>query len=80
MFLLAENEWPHPIEAHCEAVATLIDQGNLQAFLVLRDPVEVRTGGSSGLSYLVERSTITCKLAPVGEIYEVEAVLGTPDH
>ena len=56
MYLLNEDEWPHPVEARCEGVVTLIDDGHLQAFLVLRDPVEVETGGSSGLSYLVERA------------------------
>jgi hypothetical protein len=77
MYLLNEDEWPHPVEGHCDSVVTLIDQGHLQAFLVLRDPAEVKTGGSSGLAYLVERATINCKLAPVAEIYEVEAVPGT---
>jgi hypothetical protein len=78
MHTLAEDEWPHAVEGNCEGVATLIDDGYLQAFLVLRDPVEAKTGGSSGLAYLVERATINCKLAPVAEIYEVEAVLGSP--
>ena len=77
MYLLNEDEWPHPVEAHCEGVVTLIDEGRLQAFLLLRDPAEVRTGGSSGLSYLVERGAINCKLAPLGEISEIEAVGAT---
>jgi hypothetical protein len=77
MYALAEDEWPHPVEGQCEAVATLIDQGHLQAFLVLRDPAEVRSGGSSGFAYLVERATITCKLAPVAEMYEIETIAET---
>jgi hypothetical protein len=74
MYLLNEDEWPHPVEGHCEGIATMIDDGHLQAFLLLLDPVEVRTGGSSGLSYLVERGAINCTLAPLAELCEIETV------
>jgi hypothetical protein len=74
MYLLADDEWPHPVEARCEGVLTLIEDGRLQAFLVLRDPVEVQTGGSSGLSYLIERGVVTGRLAPVAALFEVETV------
>jgi hypothetical protein len=72
MFLLNEDEWPHPVEAFCEGIVTLMDDGKLQAFFLLRDPKEIKTGGSSGLSYLVERQGIHCGLAPVADLYEVE--------
>jgi hypothetical protein len=36
--------------------------------------VEVKTGGSSGLSYLVERSAVNRKLAPVADLCEIETV------
>jgi hypothetical protein len=75
MHLLAEDEWAHPIEGHCEGIVTMMDHGHLQAFLVLLDPVAVKTGGSSGLSYLVERGAINCKLAPVADLFEIEAVV-----
>jgi hypothetical protein len=78
MFMLNEDEWPHPVEADCEGVVTLVEEGFLQPFLLLRDPVEIKTGGCSGLSYLVERAEITCKLAPVAEIYEIETVPRSP--
>ena len=74
MYLLGEDEWPHPVEAQCDGVVTLIDQGHLQAFLLLLDPVEVKTGGCSGLSYLVERSAVNRKLAPLADLCEIETV------
>ena len=74
MYLLNEDEWPHPVEAHCDGVVTLIDEGHLQAFLLLLDPVEVKTGGSSGLSYLVERAAVNRKLAPVADLCEIETM------
>ena len=72
MYLLNDDEWPHPVEALCEGVVTLMDDGKLQAFLLLKDPKEMKTGGCSGLSYLVERPEIRCGLAPIGDLYEVE--------
>jgi hypothetical protein len=78
MWLLNEDEWPHPVETHCEGVVTLIDEGRLQAFLLVQNPVELKAGGSSGLSYLVERGAINCKLAPVGEISEIEEIRTSP--
>ena len=76
MYLLAGDDWPHPVEAHCEGIATLIHLGHLQAFLVVRDLVEVETGGSSGLAYLVNRAMVTFKLAPVADMYEIDVVPG----
>lgn len=74
MYLLDDDDWPRPVEARCEGIITLIDDGHLQPFLLLADPAEVNTGGSSGLGYLVEHRAINCTLAPVAEVYEVEAV------
>ena len=73
MWLLAEDEWPHPIEARCEGIVTLMDDGHLQAFLLLSDVVEIKTGGCSGLSYLVERG-VNHKLAPAADLYEIESI------
>ena len=72
MFLCCEDEWPHPVVAHCEGIVSLIDDGNLQPFLLMRDPVERKTGGSSGLSRLITRSAINCTLAPVADLYQIE--------
>jgi hypothetical protein len=72
MFLLAEDEWPHPVEATCDGVITLMEDGFLQAYLLVRDPVEIKTGGCSGLSYLVERGAINCNLASLAELSEIE--------
>jgi hypothetical protein len=74
MYALAEDEWPHPVEAQCDGAVTLIDEGHLQAFLLLLDPVEVKTGGCSGLSHLVERSAVNRQLAPVADLFEIETV------
>jgi hypothetical protein len=74
MWLLAEDEWPHPIEACCDGVITLIDGGHLQAFLVLRNVGEMKTGGCSRLSYLVQRSAVSGSLAPVADLYEIAAI------
>lgn len=75
MWLCAEDEWPHPVIAHCEGIVTLIDEGFLQAFLLLRDPVERKTGGSSGLAHLITRSAINCTLAPVADLHQIETAL-----
>ena len=74
MWLLAEDEWPHPIEACCDGVVTLLDGGHLQAFLLLRDVMEVRMGGCSGLSYLTERSLVSGHLAAVADLYEIASI------
>ena len=69
MYLLDDDNWPRPVEARCEGIITLIDDGHLQAFLLLADPAEVKTGGSSGLGYVVEHRAINCTLAPAAEVY-----------
>lgn len=74
MFLLNDDEWPHPVTARCVAVVTMIDQGHLQAFLALSDATEFKSGGSSGLAFLVRRGAINCTLAPVADLYAVEIV------
>ena len=74
MYLLADDDWPHPVEAQCDGVLTLIEDGHVQAYLVLRDPVEVKTGGSSGLAHLVERGVAKARLAPVAALSEIETV------
>lgn len=71
--LLAEDELPKPVDAHCEGIVTMIDEGHLQAFLLLRDIVNIRTGEPTESSCLVERSAINASLAPVAEICEIEA-------
>jgi len=72
MYLLAEDEWPHPVEANCDGIITLMENGFLQAHLLLRDAVEIKTGGCSGLSHVVERSALNRKLASLAEMYEIE--------
>jgi len=72
MYLLAEDEWPHPVEANCDGVITLMENGFLQAYLLVRDAVEIKMGGCSGLSRVVERGAINCKLASLAEMYEIE--------
>ena len=74
MWLLAEDEWPRPIEASCEGIVTLMDDGHLQAFLLLCDAVEIKSGGRSGLSYLVERGVANGKLASAADLYEIESI------
>ena len=74
MWLLAEDEWPHPIEACCDGVVTLSDAGHLQAFLVLRNVREIKTGGCSGQSYVVQRSGAARILAPVADLYEIATI------
>jgi len=77
MYMLDEEDWPALVDAQCEGVITLKDDGFLQAYLVLRDAINVETGGPSDSSYLIERPVANGKLAPVAEIYEVEAVADT---
>lgn len=74
MWLLAEEEWPAPIKAHCEGIVTLIDDGRLQAFLLLRDPVDARTGEPSQSSFLRQRGALNCTLGPLADLYEIEAL------
>jgi hypothetical protein len=74
MYLLNQDEWPHPVEADCIGCTTLQDDGRLQAYLVLRGPIEVWTGGCSGLSHLVKRPGIDYSLAPLADFYEVQCV------
>ncbi|MDP9226597.1 MAG: hypothetical protein M3P18_22705 [Actinomycetota bacterium] len=73
MWLLAEEEWPVAIEAHCEGVVTLIDQGHLQGFLLLPD-LNPRTDEFCRFPYLVEQYLVNGLLAPVAEIYEIETI------
>ena len=75
MWLLDESEWPDPVEGHCEGAVTLIDDGHLQAFLLLRDPINARTRVSSDSRFLVSRAAINCKLAPLADICDVEPAL-----
>ena len=72
MWLLDEDEWPDRIEAHCEGTVTLKVDGFLQAFLVLRDPINARTRERADLAYLAKHRAINCKLAPLAELCEVE--------
>lgn len=74
MYMLAEDEWPHPVEGDCVGVVTLPEDGHLQPFLLLRRPAEVKTGGSSGLSHLRKRGAFSYHLAPVADFYEVEKI------
>lgn len=72
MWLLNENEWPAPIKAHCEGVRTMIDDGHLQAFLLLRDPMNTRSDEPSQSSFLRQRGAINCTLAPLADLHELE--------
>lgn len=72
MWLLDEDEWPDKIEAHCEGVVTLMVDGFLQAFLVLREPINARTRNRSDSISLADHLAINCKLAPLAELCEVE--------
>lgn len=74
MYLLNEDEWPHPVEADCVGVVTVADDGRPQPFLLLRTAMEVKTGGCSGLCHLVERPGFVDMLAPVAELYEIESL------
>jgi len=74
MWLLNEEDWPRPVEAYCEGVVTLLDKGHLQAYVLLRDPVEIETGGCSGLGYLKNPGAITCAGAPLADLYEIECL------
>ena len=74
MAVLDESEWPDWIEARCEGTATLIEHGHLQAFMMLRDPINARTRERPASTQLLERGAINCKLAPLAHLYEIEAV------
>lgn len=69
-----DDNWPDPGEGHCEGVITLIDFGHLQAFLLLRDAVNTKTGEQYDSEYLDRRSAINCTLAAVADLYEVESI------
>ena len=77
MQMLNEDEWPTRVDARCEGTITLMNDGFLQAYLVLRDAVNSETGDPSESPYLVKRSAINCTLAPLAEICEVEAIADT---
>ena len=72
MWMLEEDEWPDKIEAQCEGVVTLMVDGFLQAFLILRDPINARTREPLDPAYLADHGAINCKLAPLAELCEVE--------
>jgi hypothetical protein len=74
MLLLAEDEWPHPVEADCRGVVTLLAQDHLQPFLIVERITERWTGGCSGVSYLVKYDSFDGLLAPVADLYEIEAL------
>ena len=76
MWLLAEDEWPAPVEAYCDGVVTLLDNGHLQAFLVLHDAISGRTRKTSESSFLIAHEAIAGKLAPAADLYEVEIISG----
>ena len=72
--MLSEDEWPHPVEGDCVGLVTLSEDGHLQPFLLLRGPVEIKTGGCSGLSHLRKRGAFSYSLAPVADFYEIERI------
>jgi hypothetical protein len=72
MYMLNEDEWPHPVEGDCLGIVTLCDDRHLQPFLLLGNPSERPVGGSSGLSRLRSRNSFSYRLAPVADIYEVQ--------
>jgi hypothetical protein len=72
MWLLAENEWPDKVDGTCHGVATLLDEGLLQAYLILHAPVSASTRQPSTSSYLQYRDRMNSALAPLADIYWVE--------
>src|SRR5207253_3154760 len=67
---------PHQVEAYCDGVVTLLDNGHLQAFLVLHDAISGRTKQTSESSFLIEHAAIAGKLAPAADLYEIEIISG----
>jgi len=72
MYLLNEDEWPHPVVAKCSGAVTLDEDAVLQAYLVLDGATEIKTGGMPGLQYLINRPEITGKLASLADICEID--------
>ena len=74
MWLLAPDEWPHPVLGFCEGTMTLRKDGHLQAYLLLRGANDPETAGCSGMSFLDHWGRYPGMLAPLASIYEITTI------
>lgn len=77
MSVLNEEDWPSPVEGYCEGVVTLLDNGHLQAFLILNVRGQSATTSTDGArDCFRNRAVVNGSLAPLAEIYEIQAIKG----
>jgi hypothetical protein len=75
IMMMLDEEGPNPLYAQCVGITTYQADGVLQPCLLLEDLRELKTPeGGSSMGYAMERVGYAARLAPVADIYEIEAV------
>ena len=77
---LIEQEGPYPVEAYCNGITLLNDDGFLQAYLMVTDVKELpNKDGYSPSAYFIKRADCEYLLAPFADLYQVSKVTGRPE-